>query len=237
MKIIKAIRWLYQNLHVAWPVAGEGINIEHTKTGSIISLEPQANISDAASQGGQAWPGMFTIVKREFDMDDPEWGSDYIRIEDTTDAAEKTDPNDSDSLPRYAGIPHVNGIAFDQLPSAVFTPGATLQGHHYIYLHFNAGSVVDDVSEDAGIGHEGETGTPPAFELLCVKEAKTSTFTDLYYLIGRVVFGKEEVELDNGVKKTYYTVESISQDHFPGPVYLTWYGPDIGIAQEAIYGE
>lgn len=234
MKIVKAIKELYRLVKAVTPVEGEGVNIEHTAGGSVISLEPQAADAETTVP---VWQGMFTIVKRSFDMDDTEWGSDYIRIEDTTDAAEKTAPDDTDSLPRYAGIPHVNGIAFDQLSAAVFTPGETLQGLHYIYLHFNAGSVVADVSEDAGIGHEGETGIPPAFELLCVKEAKTSTFTDIYYLIGRVVFGKDEAELDNGVKKTYYTVESISQDHFPGPAYLTWYGPDIGIAQEADYGE
>lgn len=235
MKIVRAIKWLYKSLRAAWPIAGEGINIEHTSTGSIISLEPQAETMDSETTA-PIWHGMFTIVKRGYDMDSPEWGNDYIRIEDTTDAAEKEDPSAPD-LPRYAGIPHVNGIAFDQLPAAVFTPDESLRGLHYIYLHFNAGSVVDDVSEDAGIGHEGETGKPPAFELICVKEAKVSSFTDLYYLIGRVVFGKEEASLDNGEKKTYYTVESISQDHFPGPAYLIWYGPDIGIAQEVEYGE
>ena len=223
MNIIRSIQELFRLVREARPVAGSGVVVEHTSTGSIIS----ARVPRPAP--ARKWSGMFSIVEASDDD-----GNGFVRVCDTTPAAEVEklgDGDDGEEVPVYAGVPHVNGVAFSQLKRAEKRPEEE-DALLYVYLHFDASSVIAEEEAKAGVADDGGEGDGEEeednpCEILFEKEQKKSDFENLYYLIGRVRFGKRT---EDG--KTRRTVEAISQDHYPGPAYLTWYGPDIGVAEE-----
>lgn len=207
MKILQAIQNIYKTLRTLAPIAGEGVNIERTPNGFIVSCV-------AKPSAVQRETGMFTIVDRT------DGTAAKISIEDTSPAAEK----DSNGVPVHAGIPHVNGVTFPSLVRFDFSPPSP--NTYNIYIHFDATRIKPQEESAAGTADgtaPAVAADPPACEILAVPLQRRSTFTDLYYLIGRV-----RVEAIDGKP----VIAAISQDHRPAPAYLTWYGPDIGVGED-----
>ena len=236
MRIVQAIRALQRRVRSIAPVKGRGVVVERTVTGTVISLEEPPSRSRGEDEENPK--GMFDIRRHE-----DEDGNEFIIVGDTSDVAEQEekdkDGNVIASYPKYAGIPHVNGVAFPQLEAKYAFSGDDTQGLYYIYIHFDASRFLAQEEEKAGTadqddggddgGSDGEDDGQPCEIVIC-EEQRVSDFENLYYLIGRVRFGKEDGGKKSG--KPRYTVEAVTLDHAPGPAYLIWYGPDIGVAEE-----
>jgi len=209
MKIIQTIQNILKNLRSLTPIAGEGVNIERTPNGTVFTCTAQPVGGNAASK-----TGMFDIVDAS-DSNGPR-----IRVIDTSPAAEL----DSDGIPLHAGIPHVNGVAFPIMDR--FTQRLTEPRAYYIYLHFDTSRIVPQEEDAAGTADpesEVPEPDPPAFEIVCETIQRRSSFSNLYYLLGRARCEKASGKL---------TLAGITLDREPGPAFLTWYGPDIGVAED-----
>ena len=222
MKIVKAIKDLYARLKALSPVPGDGIDIQRTATGTIISLEPR-HIPAGEKNQSPSVKGMFHIER----VDEKNGKGQYVVVHDTSTAAERQDGEDENSPPKYAGEVYVNNrlrgnaLAFSHHPNAA--------GLYYIYVHFNAAAGEDGGGNGQG-GDNGGEEEPAAqeLELVCTAAQLASDDMNVYSLIGRVRFSSQGKEID-GETTTVFTVADITQDHTPlGPVYLAWETSDGG---------
>ncbi len=214
MKIVQAIRDIYKWLRCLQPIAGEGINIERTVNGSVITCT-----SAPVLRGGNAAVGMFTIVA-ETDTE----GVAHVYVEDTSPAADK----DADGFPIHAGIPHVNGVAFPQVKAYDGIPDAPVL--YYIYLRFTPSRIKDQEEAAAGTvpdqpAQPDQPAPPdqPPCEIITSRIIMKTDLENVYHLIGRVRCARQSNRI---------VVSGISQDHQPAPIYITWYGPDIGVGED-----
>ena len=212
MRIVQAIRDIYGWLRRLQPIAGEGVNIERTVNGFVITCTAPSP-QPVLRSGNAAAGGMFAILSEA----NPE-GVTHVYVEDTSAVAEK----DADGFPIYAGIPHVNGVAFPQVKAYDGIPLEPVL--YYIYLHFAPSNIKEQEEAEAGTA-DAQPAQPatPACEIITSQKIMKTTLEHVYYLIGRVRCARQSDRI---------VVSGISQDHAPGPIYLTWYGPDIGVAED-----
>lgn len=115
MNIITEIRSIWHNLRTATPIAGRGIAIEHTPSGTRISLR-----DPSPGDGAYPWRGMFEIVPSPSTPED--MGNLAVSV-----------INGADPLSPLAGIAHVN-----RQPFGVAAARIVITGRTFIYLTFTA---------------------------------------------------------------------------------------------------
>lgn len=127
--------------------------------------------------------------------------------EDGDDSAVKV-LNGADPESLIAGIAHVNRQPFEVSVYRLVVPRA--DPRTYIYMQFVA--PVEETDDTSAL--------PAQVSIVTSQGLRFSNATEVYHLIGQAWYDDDDSLV-------------LEQDHLPGNVYIEWYGPCLGLLEEA----
>lgn len=196
MNIVQTVRAIMAKLPSLAVIAGNGICVQHTSRGAVISLERE---SSEPAVTVPAWRGMFQLFQEYDDGED----SPRIAIRDA---------NYPDG--GHAGIAHLNGqpVLVDAYKDAT-PPTQTI----YYYLEFTLPkeSPVIDVDD-----------TPLTARIVSSTTPLENDLDHVMHLVGRLIIETEtSTDPETGEQTTTVTRRTTAQDHLPGNLYASWNCP------------